>query len=56
MQSGPGALILSVLMLATFALGAGGAWMIVKRGNVKKGALMLLAALVMLGNVLIWTV
>lgn len=55
MQSGPGALILSTLMLAAFLLGAGGMWMIVRRGDPKKGALMLIAAAVMLGNVLIWT-
>lgn len=55
MQSGPGAFILSILMLSAFALGAGGMWMIVKRRDMKKGALMLIAALVMLGNVLIWT-
>lgn len=55
MQSGPGALILSILMLSAFLLGAGGMWMIARRRDLKKGALMLVAAAVMLGNVLIWT-
>jgi hypothetical protein len=55
MHSGPGAAILSILMLAAFLLGAGGIWMLAKRREWKKGALMLFAAAVMLGNVLIWT-
>ena len=56
MMTGPGATILSIFMIAAFALGAGGMWMIVKRRETRKGALMLLAALVVLGNVLVWTV
>jgi hypothetical protein len=48
--------LLSILMLAFFALGAGGMWLIVKRRQLKQGGLMLLAALVLLGNVLVWTV
>ncbi len=48
-------LMLSILMLAVFALGAGGMWLIAKRGETKKGILMLAAAAVLLGNVLIWT-
>jgi hypothetical protein len=55
MVTGPGALILSILMLAAFALSAGGLWLIAKRRNAKQGGLMLLAAAVMLVNVLIWT-
>ncbi|WP_181008306.1 hypothetical protein [Sphingomonas montanisoli] len=46
-------LILSMLMLATVLLGAGGVWVIVKRGDRKRGVLMLIAAVVMLANVLI---
>ena len=46
-------LILSLLMLATVLLGAGGVWMIVKRGYTKRGVLMIIAAVVMLANVLI---
>ena len=51
-----GSLALSIAMIATFLLGGGGVWLIVKRGDVKKGVLMLVAALVLLANVLIWTV
>ncbi len=55
MLTGPGALLLSILMLAAFLLGAGGLWLLVKRRETRKGTLMLVAALVMLGNVLVWT-
>ena len=48
-------LTLSIAMLAVFALVAGGAWLILKGGDRKRGTLMLAAALVLLGNVLIWT-
>jgi hypothetical protein len=54
-MSAPSPIILSLLMIAAFALGAGGVWTIVKRRDLKRGLLMLLAALVMLGNALIWT-
>ena len=56
MQSGPGSILLSVIMIAAFMLGLGGAWMIAKARDRKKGVLMLVAGLVLLGNVLIWTV
>lgn len=56
MQSGLASTLMSILMIAAFLLGAGGMWMIVKRGDLKKGVLMLVAALVMLGNVLVWTI
>lgn len=46
--------LLSISMLAVFALAAGGGWMLVKRRETKQGVLMLVAALVLLGNVLIW--
>ena len=49
-------ILLSVAMLAVFALAASGTWLLIKRRDVKKGALMLVAALVLLGNVLVWTV
>ena len=55
MQSGPGAILLSILMLAAFLLAAGGIWLIAKRRETRKGVLMLIAALVFVGNVLIWT-
>jgi hypothetical protein len=47
--------LLSVATIAAFLLGAGGMWLIVKRRDAKRGILMLVAALVILGNVLIWT-
>ena len=56
MQSGFGAVLLSIAMLAAFALAGGGIWMISKRRDVRKGILMLIAALVLLGNVLIWAI
>lgn len=55
-MTGTSALMLSILMLAAFALSAGGAYLILKRRDRRKGVLMIVAALVMLGNVVIWTV
>jgi hypothetical protein len=55
-MTGPGSLALSLLMLAAFLLGAGGMWLIAKRRDFRKGVLMLVAAAVFLGNVLIWTI
>jgi hypothetical protein len=46
----------AVAMLACLALVAGGAVLIVRRRDVRKGVLMLIMAAVLLGNVLIWTV
>jgi hypothetical protein len=54
-MAGPSSLILSLLMLAAFLLGAGGIWVIARRRDYKRGALMIVAGLVMLGNVLVWT-
>jgi len=48
--------LLSIAILAAFALIAGGIWLVFKRGERKQGALMILAALVLFANVLIWTV
>jgi len=48
--------LVSIAVLAAFALIAGGAWLLLKRGEKKQGALMILAALVLIANVLIWTV
>ena len=53
--NGFGATFLSILMIAAFALAAGGIHLLVKRKDRKKGVLMLLAAAVALGNVLVWT-
>ncbi|PAX09645.1 hypothetical protein [Sphingomonas lenta] len=44
-----------VAMLGFFACLAGGGYLVVKRRDVKKGALMLVMAAVLLTNVLIWT-
>jgi hypothetical protein len=53
--SGLAATFLSILIIAAFALAAGGVHLLVKRKDRKKGVLMLLAAAVALANVLIWT-
>lgn len=50
-----GSTVLAILMLAAFALAAGGVWFI-RNGQRQKGVLMIVCALVALGNVLIWTV
>jgi hypothetical protein len=47
---------LSIAMLAAFALVWGGAWLIAKRRDRKRGILMIVAAAVLIGNVLIWVV
>jgi hypothetical protein len=46
---------LSLAVLAAFALAGGGSWLIAKRRDRKRGVLMLLAALILLGNVWILT-
>ncbi len=43
-------------MLACFALVWGGIWLIAKQRDRRRGILMLVAAAVILGNVLIWVV
>jgi hypothetical protein len=50
-----GSTVLAILMLAVFALAWGGIWFI-RRGQRQKGVLMIVCAVVALGNVLIWTV
>jgi cyanate permease len=50
------ATILSVLMLAGFALLAGGLYLLIGKRDRRRGALMLVAALVMFGNVGIWLI
>lgn len=49
-----GGTVLALLMLAAFALTWGGVWFI-RKGERQKGVLMIVCALVALGNVLIWT-
>jgi hypothetical protein len=51
---GSAAVILSMLMVAAILLGWGGIWLIVKGRDHKRAILMLVAAAVMLANVLIW--
>lgn len=53
-MSGPSPLILSILMIASALLAVGGIRLIAVHKERGKGALMLLAAAVALGNVLIW--
>jgi LPXTG-motif cell wall-anchored protein len=48
--------VLSILMLAGFALSAGGIYLIAKRRDHKRSLLMIVAALVMFANVAIWQV
>ena len=50
-----GAALMAIAMIAAFALAIGGVQMIVRRREPKKGALMIAAAAVLVGNVLIWT-
>ncbi len=45
----------SLAMLAAFACLIGGGVLIVKRRDVKKGVLMLVMAVVLIANVVIWT-
>ncbi len=45
----------AIAMLAMFACLIGGVVLVVKRQDTRKGALMLVMAAVLLGNVLIWT-
>jgi hypothetical protein len=49
------ATMMSIAVLAAFALSIGGLWLLIKQRNRKQGVLMLLAALVTFINVLIWT-
>jgi len=46
---------LSLAVLAAFVLAGGGVWLIAKRRDRRRGVLMLLAALILLGNVWILT-
>ena len=48
--------LFAFVMLAVFALAAGGLYLIIKRNNRKQGGLMLLAAFIFFANVLIWTI
>ena len=54
-MTGPGATLLSLLTIAALVLAAGGGYVLAVRRDWKKGVLMLVAAAVALGNVVIWT-
>lgn len=54
-MSGISDLALSILMAAGMMLSGAGTWLIARRRDYKRGALMIFAGLVMFGNVLIWT-
>ncbi|MBX3561738.1 MAG: hypothetical protein KF780_07970 [Sphingomonas sp.] len=55
-MTGTAAFLLSIMVLASFALVGGGVYLIARGGDRRKGALMLVAALVLIGNVAILTV
>lgn len=55
-MSGLAAALLSVMMIAAFLLAGGGAWLALSGRDRRKGLLMAVAAAVLLGNVLVWTV
>ena len=55
-MSGLAAILLSVTMIAVFLLAGGGAWLALSGRDRRKGVLMAVAAAVLLGNVLVWTV
>lgn len=48
-------LALSLAMIAVFLLGGVGGWLLVARRDIKRGLLMILAALVIAANVTIWS-
>ena len=54
-MNGASATFLSILMVGAFLLALGGIHLLVKRKDRKKGVLMLVAAAVAMGNVLVWT-
>ena len=54
-MNGADALVASVAVLAVIALGWGGLWLVLKRRDRTRGALMIVAGLVLLANMLIWT-
>ncbi|HWW63170.1 MAG TPA: hypothetical protein VNZ43_00260 [Sphingomonadaceae bacterium] len=53
MGSGSNAIVLALAMIAVFALGAGGLYVAIRRGDRRRGILMIIAAAVLLANVLI---
>ena len=55
-MQGFAAVAMAVAMLAAFALAIGGVRLAMRREDRKRGVLMLVAAAVLVGNVLVWTV
>jgi divalent metal cation (Fe/Co/Zn/Cd) transporter len=55
-MAGPSDIILAIVMIVALLLAIGGFHLILKRREPRKGTLMIIAAIVFLGNVLIWTV
>ncbi|MBA3878405.1 MAG: hypothetical protein C0500_01660 [Sphingobium sp.] len=53
--SGTAGALLALTMLGAFACAIGGGWMIAKGRDRRKGALLLVMAAVLVGNVLVWT-
>jgi hypothetical protein len=51
-----GATILSVLMLAGIALTVGGVYLLIRKRDTQRGWLMIAAAVVVFGNVVIWAI
>jgi len=56
MTSGLGAILLSVAVIAALALVVGALNLLRKRQDRKRAILMLVAAAVLVGNVMIWTI
>ena len=53
-MTGAGDALLSILMIGAFLLVAGGIYLIAKGRDRTKGGLMLIAAAVLAGNVMVW--
>ena len=53
-MTGAGSFLLSILMIGAFLLVAGGIYLIAKGRDRTKGVLMLIAAAVLAGNVMVW--
>ena len=54
-MTGFGAAMLGLLMIGAFLLAGGGLYSLVRGRDRRKGVLMLVAAAVMFGNVLVWS-
>ena len=54
-MTGLAATLLSIAVIAAFVLAGGGLWLLVKGRDRTRALLMLVMALVLVGNVLVWT-